>query len=69
MTDANQGPQYCTKKQLANDPNLPFTEAMLSYYILHAHKNGLAPAIRRIGRKVLIRRDLLVAWIESQSQR
>ena len=30
---------------------------MLRYYILHAHQNGLTPALRRIGRKILIRRD------------
>jgi hypothetical protein len=30
-----------TKKQLAHDPALCFTEAMLSYYLLHRRRNGL----------------------------
>jgi hypothetical protein len=43
---------------------------MLRYYILHAHKNGLATAIRRVGaKKVLIRRDLFIAWLEKQARR
>lgn len=59
---------YCTVRQLASDPSFCFTVPMLRYYILHAHKNGLAKAIRRIGKKVLIRKDLFVAWIEKQAR-
>ena len=58
---------YCTVKQLADDKSLCFTQNMLRYYLLHSHKNGLRKAIRKVGRKVLIRRDLFIAWIESQS--
>ena len=60
---------YTTVKELAKDSQMCFTAPMLRYYILHAHKNGLAPAIRKIGRKVLIRKDLFVAWIEKQARR
>lgn len=60
---------YCTIKQIANDPAFCFTVPMLRYYILHAHKNGLESALRRIGRKVLIRRDLFIEWIEKQTQK
>jgi hypothetical protein len=42
---------------------------MLRYYILHAHKNGLASALRRVGKKVLIRRDLFITWLEKQARR
>ncbi|MBN2479720.1 MAG: hypothetical protein JXA94_05785 [Parachlamydiales bacterium] len=59
---------YCTVKQIASDPSFCFTIPMLRYYILHAHQNGLASAIRRIGKKVLIRRDLFISWIEKQSR-
>ena len=59
---------YCTVRQLAADPSFCFTIPMLRYYILHAHSNGLSKAIRRIGKKVLIRRDLFVAWIEKQAR-
>lgn len=60
---------YCTVKQIASDPSFCFTVPMLRYYILHAHRNGLSKAIRRIGKKVLIRRDLFIAWLEKQGRR
>lgn len=60
---------YCTVKQIADDPTFCFSIPMLRYYILHAHSNGLSPALRRIGKKVLIRRDLFVSWIEKQARR
>ncbi len=59
--------QYITVKQAAADKSLCFTEAMLRYYLLHAHKNGLSKAVRRIGKKLVLRRDLLLAWIEDHS--
>jgi len=62
-------PIYNTVSQLSEDPAFCFSKASLRYYILHAHKNGLSKAIRRVGRKLLIRRDLFVAWIEEQAQR
>jgi hypothetical protein len=60
---------YTTIRQLAADPQFCFTAAMLRYYVLHAHKNGLSRAIRRLGKKVLIRKDLFIDWIEQQSYR
>ncbi len=62
-------PEYVTKKQLASDPSLCFTEAMLSYYILHRHRNGLGKAVRKIGRKLVIRKDLFIDWLEKQGER
>lgn len=57
---------YRTVRQLAEDPAFCFTVPMLRYYVLHAHRNGLSKALRRVGRKVLIRRDLFIDWIEKQ---
>lgn len=59
--------QYITVKQAAADKNLCFTESMLRYYLLHAHKNGLSKAIRRIGKKLVLRRDLFIQWIEDHA--
>ena len=55
---------YRTVKQLASDPAFCL-RSDVRYYLLHAHSNGLGPAVRRIGRKVLIRRDLFIEWIET----
>lgn len=68
MSNENE-PVYCTVKQIASDPSFCFTVPMLRYYVLHAHKNGLGSAIRRIGKKVLLRRDLFIAWIEKQAKK
>lgn len=67
--DREETVQYMTVNQIAADPNFCFSVAMLRYYILHAHKNGLKHAIRRIGRKVLLRKDLFVDWIEKHGNR
>lgn len=56
--------QYMTLKQIAEDRSFCFTIPMLRYYVLYAHKNGLDKAIRKIGRKILIRRDLFIDWLE-----
>lgn len=69
MAVINRDESYCTLKQIVDDPIFCFTMPMLRYYVLNAHKNGLARALRRIGRKVLIRRDLFIDWIEEQSSR
>lgn len=68
MADTIKDSTYCTVKQIADDPAFCFTVPMLRYYVLHAHRNGLAPAVRRIGRKVLIRRDLFIKWLEGQQK-
>ena len=67
MSEAVDNKVYCTVQQIVDDPSFCFSKSMIRYYILHAHRNGLRKAIRKIGRKVVIRRDLFIAWIEEQS--
>ena len=69
LTMKEEGQIYCTVKQIVADETFCFTKGMLRYYLLNAHKNGLKKAIRKVGRKVLIRRDLFIQWIESQTRR
>jgi hypothetical protein len=69
MAENKRDESYCTIKQIANDPTFCFTIPMLRYYVLHAHRNGLSKAIRRVGRKVLIRRDQFIEWLEKQTRR
>ncbi len=64
-----QSPMYVTVQQIANDPAFCFTVPMLRYYINQAHRTGLKSAIRRIGKKILIRRDLFIDWIEKQARK
>ena len=67
MTDTKY--EYATVKQLAADPNLCFSEAMIRYYLLNQHRNGLSKAVRRIGRKLFVRKDLFLDWIEQTERR
>lgn len=67
MTETEESHVYCTVQQIVEDPSFCFSESMIRYYILHAHRNGLRKALRKIGRKVVIRRDLFVTWIEEQA--
>ncbi len=51
-----------TIKQLAEEG--PWTASALRGLVNNAEDNGLAPAIVRIGRRVLIDKQRLEAWIE-----
>lgn len=73
---AHTGP-YCTVAQLAADPSLPGVKSSnIRAWIYHAEDrvgsggvklpgNGLASAIVRVGRKVLIDRQLFFVWLET----
>lgn len=68
--------QFCTVAQLAQDPKLPgVKQSNIRAWIFQAEDrfgsggvrlpgNGLAPAIIRVGRKVLIDRDEFYKWLE-----
>lgn len=57
-----------TVAQLADE--LPaFDEPAIRRLIFHAEDNGLAPAIFRIGRRVLIHEKLFNEWIEEGRMR
>lgn len=60
--------RYMTPREIVEDPTFCFTLPMLRYYLLHGHKNGLNRAVRKLGKKILIRRDLFIVWIEKQAK-
>jgi len=43
-----------------------FTDNSIRHLVRGASRNGLAPAVRRIGRKVLIDEVAFRAWLESR---
>ena len=43
----------------------PFTKGQLRGYILNRKENGLDKAVRKIGKRLYFREDLLIEWIES----
>ena len=44
-----------------------FSESSLRYLIFNERHNGLSPAIRRVGRKVLIDEDKFFEWLDRQN--
>jgi hypothetical protein len=43
----------------------PFKESTVRQLILHRKTNGLQHAVRKIGKRVYIRKDLFEKWIEA----
>ena len=62
------GKIYLEPKQIAECNHYPFSLGQMRHYLLMRHKNGLEKAIRKIGKRIYIRKDLFEAWIENQSE-
>lgn len=60
--------EYMSLKQIADSDNYPFTIGQLRHYLMHRHRNGLETAVRKIGKRLFIRTDLFIAWIEKQAR-
>lgn len=45
-----------------------FSQGGLRYIIFHAHENGFAKCIRRIGRKVLLDERAAFQWVDEQNK-
>jgi hypothetical protein len=65
---ALENKDFMTVNMLVRDPSCPFSEKALRFHIWRSGVNGLAPAIFRIGRKILIKRAEWIKWIESHAQ-
>ncbi|MFM7469189.1 MAG: hypothetical protein ACKO37_06795 [Vampirovibrionales bacterium] len=58
---------YLTVKQMAAK-HPAFSEASLRYHIFHERQNGLDKALIRVGKKILIKEDSFLDWLESQQE-
>jgi len=58
--------EYWSPKQVVTSQRYPFSMGQLRYLLLYRHKNGLEKAVRKIGKRLLIRTDLFEKWIEFQ---
>ena len=52
-------------EDVANDPKYPFSKGQIRNHVAKRKTNGLATSIRKIGRRIYIREDLLEEWMES----
>jgi hypothetical protein len=55
--------------QLVEDSCCPFSKRALYWHIWRAGINGLAPAIYRVGRKIIISRSGFIEWLTSHQRK
>lgn len=60
---------YWTPKQIVASGKYPFSMGQIRYFLLYRHRNGLAKATRKIGKRLVLRLDLFDEWIESYGMR
>lgn len=44
----------------------PFTIGQIRHFLNNRHKNNLSIAVRKIGKRLYLRKDLWESWLESQ---
>lgn len=59
--------QYLGVSEIAKSGRYPFTIGQIRHYLTKRHQNGLEKAVRKIGKRLYLRTDLLDAWIEKQA--
>lgn len=64
---ANQ--EYWSPQQIVSSGKYPFTMGQVRHLLLYRHRNGLQEAVRKIGKRLVLRIDLFDQWIESQASR
>ena len=60
--------KYLSIKQIVYGDEYPFSKGQMAFYLLNRDKNGLKTAVRRIGKCLYLRKDLLDSWIESHNE-
>ena len=59
---------YKTPKQIIESGKYPFTLGQLRWFLFYRNKNGLQNAVRKVGRRLLIRADLFDLWLDEQKE-
>jgi len=60
--------EFMTVKQFVNSKKYPITMGKMRLLLSKRDENGLSFAIRRFGKKILIRPDLFEQWLDSQKE-
>jgi hypothetical protein len=59
---------YLSPQQIATSDRYPLTLGQVRHFLLFRHRNGLEPAVRKVGKRLMLRSDLFNQWIENQSE-
>ena len=60
--------EYQSPQQIVASGKYPFTMGQVRHLLLFRHKNRLSTAVRKIGKRLMIRIDLFDQWIEEQKE-
>jgi len=60
---------YWSPQQVVSSGKYPFSMGQMRHLLLHRHRNGLQEAVRKIGKRLVLRIDLLDQWIENQASK
>jgi len=61
--------EYWSPQQIVKSGKYPFTMGQVRHLLLFRHRNGLQEAVRKIGKRLVLRIDLFNNWIDSQSEK
>ncbi len=56
--------EYMTVQQVVDDKKFPFTIGQMRTFLMNRELNGLNISVRKIGKRIFFRKDLLENWIE-----
>ncbi len=60
--------QYWSPQQIVKSGKYPFSMGQMRHLLLFRHRNHLQDAVRKIGKRLVIRIDLFEKWIEKQKE-
>jgi hypothetical protein len=60
--------EYWSPQQIVASGKYPFTMGQIRHLLLYRHRNGLQEAVRKIGKRLVFRLDLLEKWIDEQKE-
>lgn len=60
--------EYWSPQQIISSGKYPFTIGQIRHLLLYRHRNGLKNAVRKVGKRLLLRIDLFDQWIEEQKE-
>lgn len=61
--------EFWTPKQIVASGKYPFSMGQLRHLLLYRHRNGLQQAVRKIGKRLVLRMDLFEQWIDNQTSK
>ena len=61
--------QYWSPQQVVKSGKYPFTMGQIRHLLLYRHRNGLQSAVRKVGKRLVLRMDIFDQWIEGQSSK